>query len=1016
MVCYRHSVCDESDYKNEFQALRFALAWEFCCSLLTTDVEGADRAASVLGGDLFCAEWHGKDPWDDQCDLHAFDKGSDCWAMSSRVTHSCEENRRLEHQSLCTAQRPVCRPNCMKKAGVDGRKPHHHVRFRFDDEGYPGSTLNGGRHEVVQVNADGCRSQFADCRRNFDVADVPSAVEVVSLVDVQQGHPGEGDEPETKPCLTDRQHDKIDDQAKRAGSDMRGAAPPAVRLKLDALVPAPRCVSTCLDLSVLDRATAGNTLDCLQRRCPDVRGLDGRSRAECEKCFARERIPWQSARTVHIYTDGAHDPASGSAGWACVFLVECDNRMHWLGYISGPCDDEAKLVKGRVANAFIPECVAILRALVAVLEFHGWVCLHCDCLSAIQSCTGLATCNHEAARAAHGFYMTLMLKGKRPHFKHVRSHVGVPFNELADMLAKQAMKDGACMNNHDLLGQAVAQNIAPWLWMTLGELACQQQWPSFDQEKGIFYGTSRCCPRDSHKACQNEIDARNYGAASGPSTDQQSINHCDGKKVTLRLLKYNALTLKSQACQYAMAKLLQREAIDIAGFQETRNVDDDVADEVGAGFAYRKFRAAASNGNFGVQIWLRKAGPWDVAKFAVVHCTHRIICICGKVGNIKTVICAAHAPHSETSESSIDAWWQELRQILARVDGNVATILLLDANARFHVGVDHSRKPANRNADHLEASAIDFSLVFTEHVDCFGRDVYTWRHSRSQKVAKLDYILVPSAWHGSFRTLGALDDAEEIDVAHDHVPLLADVVLQLETGHHPKVAIDRRKLRNPANARLLQQTIAGISQPAWHVDVETHVEHLHKELVRALKETFPVDRDTPRKSYVSEEAFALIKQRHGQRRSLRYARLAEAKHNLNSCFQAWRQACTVAQADVKWSCVDGSRARRFNIAWRECQILRLGLLLKDRLKRDMAAYVESAISDCRRTGPGDFSHFVRCILKLGRKYKAPRTAPVIRKADGNLVADSEDSLEILGRHFAEAEKGVLINPSKRHQT
>ena len=82
----------------------------------------------------------------------------------------------------------------------------------------------------------------------------------------------------------------------------------------------------------------------------------------------------------------------------------------------------------------------MLQAFVAVLDFDGSVCAHYDYESAMQSVTGMAACCDKIALAVNGMHVTLRMRGKGPQFHHVTSHVRIPLNELADRIAKEAMR------------------------------------------------------------------------------------------------------------------------------------------------------------------------------------------------------------------------------------------------------------------------------------------------------------------------------------------------------------------------------------------------------------------------------------------------------------------------------------------------------------------------------------------------------------------------------------------------
>ncbi|CAE7769607.1 unnamed protein product [Symbiodinium sp. CCMP2592] len=53
------------------------------------------------------------------------------------------------------------------------------------------------------------------------------------------------------------------------------------------------------------------------------------------------------------------------------------------------------------------------------------------------------------------------------------------------------------------------------------------------------------------------------------------------------------------------------------------------------------------------------------------------------------------------------------------------------------------------------------------------------------------------------------------------------------------------------------------------------------------------------------------------------------------------------------------------------------------------------------------ARLLRSILKCGRQYRAPRTAPVLVAADGSWITDPSITREMLGEHFAKAERCIM---------
>ena len=75
------------------------------------------------------------------------------------------------------------------------------------------------------------------------------------------------------------------------------------------------------------------------------------------------------------------------------------------------------------------------------------------------------------------------------------------------------------------------------------------------------------------------------------------------------------------------------------------------------------------------------------------------------------------------------------------------------------------------------------------------------------------------------------------------------------------------------------------------------------------------------------------------------------------------------------------------------QLQRVMAKLKVAISKDEASYTQSV------------AKLLRAVLKQGRKFKAPRTAPVFLGPDGELIVDAQETTTMLAQHFATAERG-----------
>jgi ribonuclease HI len=126
---------------------------------------------------------------------------------------------------------------------------------------------------------------------------------------------------------------------------------------------------------------------------------------------------------IIAYTDGACSGNPGPAGWGAVIVDPSGAQVEGYGYLG-------------TATNNIAELTAIKAAVLALPE-QSEVVVHTDSQYAIGvlSKGWKAKANAELIAAIKGILRTRIC-----HFVYVRGHAGVPLNERADTLAREAIR------------------------------------------------------------------------------------------------------------------------------------------------------------------------------------------------------------------------------------------------------------------------------------------------------------------------------------------------------------------------------------------------------------------------------------------------------------------------------------------------------------------------------------------------------------------------------------------------
>lgn len=141
----------------------------------------------------------------------------------------------------------------------------------------------------------------------------------------------------------------------------------------------------------------------------------------------------------YAFTDGSFNPHTGKAGWGGFLVLSADRKIPLQGLVDDPGWNAMRNVAGETCGAM----AAIARALELGLSV----------LHIYYDYTGVELWNvpvenggWEASKPETRFYQAAVAqaraRGLEIKFRHVRAHTGIPGNEEADRMAKQAV--GVC--------------------------------------------------------------------------------------------------------------------------------------------------------------------------------------------------------------------------------------------------------------------------------------------------------------------------------------------------------------------------------------------------------------------------------------------------------------------------------------------------------------------------------------------------------------------------------------------
>ena len=566
--------------------------------------------------------------------------------------------------------------------------------------------------------------------------------------------------------------------------------------------------------------------------------------------------------------------------------------------------------------------------------------------------------------------------GIQPQFLHTKSHQGEPGNWLVDTLAQFAITHSALTPCEDWLAFHMSRkfcNDAAWFWI-LFDKDFQLPW---HEQRMLF------------PLPDSQPDLATF--AGLPQLHSDTPVQRDWFDLHLRLATCNVLSLCGTRSEDVgelvgparlaiILRQMSEERITCFALQETRlrKLHHKHSDD------YFLFRSAATQqGHFGIMVGFARrlafassaSSQHEVffqdSHFAIIHADPRALLI--RVANpcLRTIIIAAHAPHSGNSQEALEAWWSDLSHLIPDKYRAWSLVLMVDANA--NVGSDVSEQIGGHQAGRADAKSEPFVEFIHRHglwlpatfETCHVGDGATWYHPNGSG-KRIDFIGLPSAWVLTSCNAWTSQVIDPSLAKTDH--LAACVDLRFRSPSHRPFQRHSHMLKLPFHSSMLEVLSSfSLSPVDFHVDVHTHADRIQEALHSAL-----VPCRCPRyrralKSSLSESTWALVCHERDCRQHLAELNQLQKQHVLRGFFHCWRGKADQhdrSQFDALVIDLDSLIAKAL------FEFRHLGRLSAVAVRKDDATFYQNLLRDgAEFLSPADTKKFWQVIRRSMPKFK-----------------------------------------------
>ncbi|CAE6930495.1 unnamed protein product, partial [Symbiodinium sp. CCMP2456] len=726
---------------------------------------------------------------------------------------------------------------------------------------------------------------------------------------------------------------------------------------------------------------------------------------EAMKAFIPPAALWRSvpsggAPDLHIYTDGSWCETKKLGGYAVVVLLVTASASALYETIGAQTQgNPATAWTFEATPALKNEQIAIAAAMLWLLQgcnyaHFGQIILFFDCYAAGWPAEGTWSPVNgfsEKTRVLEQLLSRLLSAPIR--FAHTKAHAGNPFNEMVDVLAKQAAQATICMKEPPPAAIDVLQHCdLSWLPLIFsGDTLPIQAGQGFAWAQEYQWDHSTLKP-------EQLIPTKGNGTASAT------------ERIETKILSLNAQTLSGKSRYFE--DQLDHLGYNIACFQETRGA-------AGLCSSKRYLRlATASAKHWGTAIWIsrtkgicsRNGCPCIVQAedILLVHEAPRLLILSVKVADRQVLLVSGHCPHSAHPREAKD-FLDRLQSLLQPYRETAVILMGIDLNGRIptcHEGITGSLRhgEADDNGRGMLSVAKAINVWFPSTFSAFHQGTTTTYRQANGADHRIDYIGTGGTMEISEICSWVEEDFDVANPNEDHSPVAIDVTATWTTKghtrrlHRPKY--DTEKMVTAEGRKLISDALRQYSPPGWHVHPDDHCQHLQDYLHTVMAKYFAVTTDGPRATYINDSIWELRQQKMGlkykarHRRQLWTALLARA-------FLQWKTgkdygvAQLLAKQAVLYDIVAGA------VRWATNRI-------KKGIYAAKAHYLQGLVHQ-----EGDKACDVLRRAKAagvgGRQARwVARPLPALKAADGKPAESWKDRDKIWLSHFGRQEMGYVV--------
>ena len=392
---------------------------------------------------------------------------------------------------------------------------------------------------------------------------------------------------------------------------------------------------------------------------------------------------------------------------------------------------------------------------------------------------------------------------------------------------------------------------------------------------------------------------------------------------------------------------------------------------------------------------------------------------------------AAHAPTEAANEEDRQGFWELLASTLLEfkeLHPRAMCVVLLDANGRLksdgsaRVGGLRSDRPTE-NGNALLAFAHEHGLVLSSTFVASGP---TW-FSPEGVGYRIDYVLACEALASSLVGGGEAETDLSIGARQDHVGVFV-VFSYVSRGVPARPVVQARvsplALKDPYRCWQFAELASSIPVDKGSC-LDERVGYWTSECLKLALRVFGATRNGPKKPWISETSWALVRWTGPLHRAEAKASGIAAARALRIVFLGWASCKSsvfvpgAAPLSLGWhalSRLPGEirvsrevvqlcsllRALREKIAWR----------IRAHLVSDRAAWISGVASEASvAAAKGDTRACYALVKGLAGKRFVASAAPLLRPCGGVTTSDRERA-EVLRDHFADVHGGRVLSPGE----